>query len=148
MRYIGTKPIYEGEDLIMSEVKDQLLYSKEHEWAEITGERTIRIGITDFAQHQLGDIVFLELPEIGAKVSSEDSLGSIESVKTVSDLLSPVSGIVTRVNESLVDQPEVINSEPYGSGWMVEIEVEGDPKEALADLLSAEQYREYTADQE
>jgi glycine cleavage system H protein len=132
----------------MSEVKDQLLYSKEHEWVEVIGERTVRIGISDFAQHQLGDIVFLELPEIGAKVQAEDSLGSIESVKTVSDLFSPVTGVVTKVNSTLLDEPEVVNSAPYEGGWMVEIEVEGSAKEALAELLSAARYSEYIADQE
>jgi glycine cleavage system H protein len=132
----------------MSEVKDQLFYSKEHEWAEVIGERKVRIGISDFAQHQLGDIVFLELPEIGAKVQAEDSLGSIESVKTVSDLFSPVTGVVTKVNSTLLDEPEVVNSAPYEGGWIVEIEVEGSVKEALAELLSAAKYREYIADQE
>ncbi|NOU95727.1 glycine cleavage system protein GcvH [Paenibacillus sp. LMG 31456] len=132
----------------MSEIKDLLQYSKEHEWVEVIGDRTIRIGISDFAQHQLGDIVFLELPEIGAKVNAADSLGSIESVKTVSDLYSPVKGTVVKVNSTLLDQPELVNEEPYEGGWMVEIEVEQSTEEALSDLLNAEQYREYTEDQE
>ncbi|MCR8636733.1 glycine cleavage system protein GcvH [Paenibacillus radicis (ex Xue et al. 2023)] len=132
----------------MSEVKDQLLYSKEHEWAEVIGDRTIRIGISDFAQHQLGDIVFLELPEVGAQVNAADSLGSIESVKTVSDLYSPVKGTVTKVNSALIDQPELVNEDPYEGGWMVEIEIEQSAEEALENLLSAEQYKEFTEDQE
>jgi glycine cleavage system H protein len=132
----------------MSEVKDQLLYSKDHEWAQIIGDRTIRIGISDFAQHQLGDIVFLELPEIGATVNANDSLGSIESVKTVSDLFSPVKGTVSKVNASLLDQPELVNEQPYEGGWMVEIELDVPANDALTELLSAEQYREYTAGQE
>ncbi|MDF2960609.1 MAG: glycine cleavage system protein [Paenibacillus sp.] len=132
----------------MSEVKDQLLYSKEHEWAEVVGERTIRIGISDFAQHQLGDIVFIELPETGTEVKANDSLGSIESVKTVSDLYTPVKGTVTKVNSALTDHPELVNAEPYAGGWMVEIEMEEKPEDALAQLLKAEQYREYIADQD
>lgn len=130
----------------MSEVKDQLLYSKEHEWVEVIGERTIRIGITDFAQSQLGDIVFVELPEVGAEVQAEASLGNIESVKTVSDLYAPVSGVVAKVNTSLLDQPEIVNSNPFSDGWMVELEIDESAKEALKQLLTAEQYREYTAE--
>ncbi|TDG00452.1 glycine cleavage system protein GcvH [Paenibacillus piri] len=128
----------------MAEVKEQLLYSKEHEWVEVIGERTVRVGISDFAQNQLGDIVFLELPELGAQVNPNDSLGSIESVKTVSDLYSPVKGKVTKVNARLLDQPEQVNENPYGNGWMVEIELEQNVEEALAGLLNAGQYREYT----
>jgi glycine cleavage system H protein len=130
----------------MSEVKDQLLYSKEHEWIEVIGDKTIRIGISDFAQSQLGDIVFVELPEISTDVKAEESLGNIESVKTVSDLYAPVSGVVTRVNTLLLDQPEIVNNDPYGEGWMVELEIDDSAKDALAQLLSAEQYREFTAE--
>ncbi|TBL80573.1 glycine cleavage system protein GcvH [Paenibacillus thalictri] len=128
----------------MSEVKDQLLYSKEHEWAEAVSANTVRVGITAFAQEQLGDIVFLELPEVGAKIAKDDNLGTIESVKTVSDLYSPVAGVITKVNNELIDSPEKVNSEPYGAGWMVEIEVEGSTEEALSGLLTAQQYRELT----
>jgi glycine cleavage system H protein len=128
----------------MSEVKAGLKYSKEHEWVEVIGGNMVRIGITHFAQSQLGDIVFLELPEVGAAIAYEQSVGSIESVKTVSDLFSPVSGTVTKVNDSLIDQPEVINNEPYEGGWMIEVEVSGDLDAALAILLTAEQYAEYT----
>ncbi|WP_240415875.1 glycine cleavage system protein GcvH [Paenibacillus periandrae] len=130
----------------MSVVKDQLLYSKEHEWVEVIGEHTIRIGITDFAQSQLGDIVFVELPEIGSEVLSATSLGNIESVKTVSDVYAPISGVVTQVNNTLLDQPENVNSDPFGGGWMVELEIDDHAKEALTQLLTAEQYREYTAE--
>jgi glycine cleavage system H protein len=132
--------------LAMSEVKDQLLYSKEHEWVEVIGDHAIRIGITDFAQSQLGDIVFVELPEIGTEVLSEASLGNIESVKTVSDLYAPVSGVVTKVNTILLDQPETVNSDPFGDGWMVELKIDESTKETLSKLLSADQYREYTAE--
>jgi glycine cleavage system H protein len=130
----------------MSEVKDQLFYSKEHEWVEVIGERTIRIGITDFAQSQLGDIVFVELPEVGANIQAEASLGNIESVKTVSDLYAPVSGVVTKVNTSLLDEPETVNSDAFGAGWMVELEIDESAEEALKQLLTADQYREYTAE--
>jgi glycine cleavage system H protein len=127
----------------MSEVKSNLLYSKDHEWAEISNSRTVRIGITDFAQSQLGDIVFVELPELGSIVKVGESMGTIESVKTVSDLFSPVSGTVTKVNEILLDQPELVNSEPYGAGWMVEVEMEENNNDEPAQLLNDEQYQSY-----
>lgn len=125
----------------MSEVKANLLYSDEHEWAVAVGEKIVRIGISDFAQHQLGDIVFVEFPEVGFQVSAGDSMGSIESVKTVSELYCPVAGTVTKVNSALEDQPELVNNEPYEGGWIVEVEVDGTIEEALAHLLTAEQYR-------
>ena len=131
----------------MSEVKADLLYSEEHEWAAKGAARTVRIGITDFAQSRLGDIVFVELPELGAKTSEGDSLGTIESVKTVSDLYSPVGGTVVKLNEALIDQPELVNSDPYGAGWIVELEVDGEPDGALSKLLNAEQYEALIADQ-
>ncbi|WP_168124022.1 glycine cleavage system protein GcvH [Paenibacillus sp. HB172176] len=129
----------------MSEVREQLKYSDEHEWVVKAEGNTVRIGITDHAQSLLGDIVFVEYPEVGAAVSAGDSVGSIESVKTVSELYCPVSGIVTKINETLVDQPELINNEPYEGGWMIEVEVEGDLEEALSKLLTPEAYRELTA---
>jgi len=131
----------------MSEVKADLQYSEEHEWAAKGAARTVRIGITDFAQSRLGDIVFVELPELGAKAAAGDSLGTIESVKTVSDLYSPVSGTVTKLNETLIDQPELVNSDPYGEGWIVELEVDGESEAALAKLLTPEQYEALIADQ-
>lgn len=131
----------------MSEVKADLLYSEEHEWAAKGAERTVRIGITDFAQSHLGDIVFVELPELGAKAAAGDSLGTIESVKTVSDLYSPVGGTVTKLNEALIDHPELVNSDPYGEGWIVELEVDGEPDAALSELLTPEQYEALVADQ-
>ncbi|MEO3947020.1 glycine cleavage system protein GcvH [Gorillibacterium sp. CAU 1737] len=130
----------------MSEIKADLLYSEEHEWAAKGASRTVRIGITDFAQSRLGDIVFVELPELGASVAAGDSLGTIESVKTVSDLYSPVSGTVTKVNETLVDQPELVNTAPYGEGWIVELEVDGELEEALAKLLTPESYEALVAE--
>ncbi|WP_028545296.1 glycine cleavage system protein GcvH [Paenibacillus taiwanensis] len=128
----------------MSEIKNNLLYSEEHEWALVVGERTVRIGITDHAQHQLGDIVFLEFPEVGTALSAGDSMGSIESVKTVSELYTPVTGKVTKVNTELEESPEQVNTEPYESGWIVEIEVEGSMEDALKQLLSPERYAAIT----
>ncbi|RUS45583.1 glycine cleavage system protein GcvH [Cohnella sp. AR92] len=129
----------------MSEVKAGLGYTEEHEWAGAQGSSVVRIGITDFAQHQLGDIVFVELPEVGAALEANETMGTIESVKTVSDLFSPVSGTVVKVNELLVDSPEKVNEDPYGEGWIVEVEVQGDAAEALAGLLSSDKYAEFIA---
>ncbi len=128
----------------MSEIKEHLFYSEEHEWAMVVEGQIVRIGITDYAQGQLGDIVFVELPEIGASISAGESMGSIESVKTVSELYCPVPGKVTKVNETLIDQPEHVNGEPYDAGWIAEVEVEGDVEEALSKLLTAEKYRAIT----
>lgn len=127
----------------MSNVKENRWYSKDHEWVEKVSGNVVRIGISDFAQHQLGDIVFVELPEEGASVQAEESIGTIESVKTVSDLFSPVSGQIAKINPRLGDEPELVNNEPYGGGWMAEIEVEGDLEEQLSALLSPEQYAEF-----
>lgn len=129
----------------MSEIRDQFVYSEEHEWAQAVGDRIIRIGITDHAQAQLGDIVFIEFPEVGTSLSAGDSMGSIESVKTVSELYTPVSGKVVRVNTDLEQAPERVNEAPFEGGWIVELEVDGEAAEALQGLLSAEQYRELTA---
>lgn len=128
----------------MSEVKAGFGYSEEHEWAEARGT-TVRIGITDFAQSQLGDIVFVELPEVGMKLDANDAMGTIESVKTVSDLYCPVSGRVVQVNEELLDAPQKVNEDPYGEGWIVEIEVDGDASAEVAALLGAEAYAAYIA---
>lgn len=128
----------------MSEVKAGLGYSEEHEWAEARGT-LVRIGITDFAQSQLGDIVFVEFPDLGAELEANQPMGTIESVKTVSDLFSPVSGKVVRLNEELLDEPQRVNEDPYGEGWIVEVEVEGGAEEAVAALLSAENYTAYIA---
>lgn len=124
----------------MSEVLDNLLYSEEHEWAQQVEGRVVRVGITDHAQHLLGDIVFVEFPEVGAAISAGDSVGSIESVKTVSELYSPVSGTVTKINEELENSPELLNSKPYGEGWIFEIEVDGEYADAVEGLLDAAGY--------
>ncbi|MBC1482525.1 glycine cleavage system protein GcvH [Listeria sp. FSL L7-1485] len=120
----------------MSLPKD-LLYTEEHEWVKAE-DGSYLIGITDFAQDQLGDIVFVELPEVGDTVAKGDSIGSIESVKTVSDFYAPVSGKVVAVNETLEDEPELINSNPYDTGWILKLaEVEAADIDAL---LSSEDY--------
>lgn len=125
----------------MSNVQANLLYTKEHEWVEKLSDTVVRVGITDFAQDQLGDIVFVELPKAGTSITANESIGSVESVKTVSDIFSPVSGKVTAVNGSLEGSPELVNSAPFGEGWMVEVEVSG--AEALEGLLTAAEYASY-----
>ncbi|MGG1514258.1 glycine cleavage system protein GcvH [Paenibacillus oryzisoli] len=126
----------------MSDVQANLLYTKEHEWVEKLSDTSVRIGITAFAQDQLGDIVFVELPKVGAAVTAHESIGSVESVKTVSDIFCPVSGKVTAVNGSLESSPELVNTSSYGEGWMVEVEISG--PDALEGLLTAAEYAEYT----
>lgn len=115
----------------------ELKYSKEHEWVRVDGQRAI-IGITQYAQEQLGDVVYVELPEPGSQVSQFEVCGTIESVKTVSDLFAPVSGEVVAINDTLDDAPENINQEPYGSGWILEVAMT-DVSE-LGRLLSADEY--------
>ncbi|KAF6570955.1 glycine cleavage system protein GcvH [Paenibacillus sp. SEL3] len=126
----------------MGEVKQQLWYTDEHEWVQRTENGTVRIGITDFAQHQLGDIVFVELPEAGVTIEQGAEIGTIESVKTVSDLFAPVTGTILKVNEALEGTPELVNESPYDKGWMVEVEMDKDVEEALGKLLSADQYEQ------
>lgn len=113
-----------------------LKYTKDHEWVRITGG-VARIGITDYAQDALGDIVFVQLPEVGSTVGSGDSFSEIESTKSVNDVYAPVSGTVTSVNETLRDRPELLNSDPYGDGWICEITLSGDEP---GDLMSASDY--------
>lgn len=125
----------------MSEVKKSLKYSEEHEWVDITGGKKVKIGITDYAQHSLGDIVFVELPDVGSKVVKGESFGSVESVKAVSDIYSPVSGTVLEINQSLEDSPELLNEEPYGAGWIILVEINDDSE--LEQLLSAEEYEAF-----
>jgi glycine cleavage system H protein len=104
----------------MSEVPDELKYTAEHEW--VRPGPTVRVGITDYAQEALGDVVYVSLPEVGASVSAGSACGEVESTKSVSDLYAPISGTVTARNDALDDQPELINSDPYGQGWIIEIE--------------------------
>ena len=118
-----------------------LLYTKEHEWLRINGDMGT-VGITDHAQKELGDVVFIEFPQVGAKVQAGKPMGTIESVKAVSELFSPASGEVVEVNSSLLASPEVVNADPYGKGWLIQVRL--DPK-AGEGLMSAEQYAKYTA---
>lgn len=118
---------------------ENLKYTKEHEWILVDGD-TGTVGITDYAQGELGDVVFVELPAVGKVVKQGDSFGTIEAVKAVSDLYAPVSGSVVDVNQELAATPEIVNKDPYGKGWMVKIRV-GNPAE-LSALLDASAYRE------
>jgi glycine cleavage system H protein len=121
----------------MSHTPKELKYTKEHEWVRVEGNRAY-IGITDFAQSELGDVVFVELPEVGTEIEQNSTFGTVESVKTVSDLYVPVSGKVVEVNTELVDSPELVNEDPYGKGWMIVVEIK-DAAELDA-LLTADQY--------
>ena len=117
----------------------ELKYTKEHEWARIEG-KLVTIGVTDFAQSELGDIAWLELPEIGATMEQGDTFGTIEAVKTVEDLYAPISGIVREVNSELLDSPEFVNDDPYGSGWIVKVELTNESELEL--LLTADKYKD------
>jgi glycine cleavage system H protein len=124
---------------------DDRRYTDQHEWALVQGtegaETVVRVGITDHAQDALGDIVFVQLPEVGAEVSPGNPIGEVESTKSVSDVYSPVPGVVSAVNDALTDAPETVNSDPYGAGWLVEIRVAGDGGDPTADLLDAAAYQ-------
>jgi glycine cleavage system H protein len=120
------------------QIPGELRYSSDHEWVAVAGTRA-RIGITEFAQDALGDVVYVQVPELGATVSAGDSFGEVESTKSVSDVYAPLSGTVVAVNESLADAPQTINSDPYGSGWICEIEL-ADASELDA-LLDADAYQ-------
>ena len=123
------------------ETPDDLGYLESHEWARRDGD-TARVGITDFAQDELGDVVFVELPDVGDDLDAEAQFGVIESIKAVSDLYAPVGGEVTAVNEELFSAPELVNDDPYGEGWMLELEL--DDESDFDDLLSAEEYTDQT----
>jgi glycine cleavage system H protein len=120
-------------------IPEDLRYSPEHEWVRLTGT-VARVGITDFAQDSLGDVVFVQLPDVGLDVVAGASVSEIESTKSVSDVYVPVTGVVSALNEALADQPELVNSDPYGDGWMFEIEVSD--ANALDGLLDAAGYRQ------
>ncbi len=122
------------------EIKDELYYTKEHEWAKIEGEN-VKIGITDYAQKQLRDVVYVELPEVGRKVKYMEAIGTVESVKAVSEIYSPVSGEIVEVNSELENSPELINQDPYGNGWIAIIKPEN-LEEDLKKLLKANEYAE------
>lgn len=119
-------------------IPEDLQYSTDHEWVRRSSGETVRVGITDFAQGALGDIVYVQLPELGATVNAGDTIGEVESTKSVSDILAPVGGTVVSRNDALDAAPETVNSDPYGDGWMFELELT-DPAE-LDDLLDADAY--------
>ena len=117
-------------------IPSDLLYTKDHEWVRVTGSPA-RIGITDYAQDALGDVVFVQVPKSGASVAEHESFGEIESTKSVNDVYAPVNGTVTAVNAALEANPELLNSDPYGEGWICEVEFDGD----TSGLMSADEYR-------
>lgn len=122
----------------MSNVPGELKYVSSHEWIRVEGDGTVTIGVTDHAQEALGDVVFVELPDIDAEVSAGDDAGVVESVKAASDIYAPVSGVVTAINEDLEDAPEMVNSDPYGDGWFFKLKLTDESE--LDDLLSADEY--------
>ena len=119
-------------------IPEKLLYTKEHEWIKMDGQ-TVSVGITDFAQHELGDIVFIEVKTIGEPIAKDQVFGTIEAVKTVADLFMPASAEIIEFNDKLNDQPELVNSDPYGDGWLIKINITN-PDE-LKDLMNAEKYK-------
>lgn len=125
-------------------IPENLKFTKEHEWVKIEGSK-VTVGITDHAQKALGDVVFVELPEVGDEFAVGDSFGVVESVKAVSDCYAPVAGSIAAVNEKLLDSPELINQDPYGEGWMIEFTCED---ELPVDLLSAEEYQQFLSESE
>lgn len=127
----------------MSDIPADLHYTAEHEWVRRSGEDTVRIGITDFAQSALGDVVFVQLPDVGSEVTAGESFGEVESTKSVSDLYAPVSGKVLAVNSELEGSPQQVNSDPYGAGWLLDVQVSDVAalESAIAELLDAEAYR-------
>ena len=125
----------------MANVPETLHYSKDHEWVRVEGDTAV-IGITDHAQDQLGDVVYVELPKVGEEFAANESFGSVESVKAVSEIFTPVSGAVTEVNELFGDEPEKVNKDPYGEGWMIKIKMKN-PAE-VDSLLTAAEYEDFT----
>jgi|TARA_B110000046_G_scaffold52435_1_gene58614 glycine cleavage system H protein len=121
------------------EIRPELKYTKDHEWVKVEGNQAI-IGITDYAQDELGDIVYVEIEALGEELQKEEIFGSVEAVKTVSDLFLPVSGKITEMNEGLEDNPELINDDPYEKGWIIKMEIQN--PEELEELLNSESYKE------
>jgi len=128
----------------MSNAPSHLKYAKSHEWVETVGEGTYRVGISDHAQDLLGDMVFIELPEVGQTISAQDECAVVESVKAASDVYSPLSGEVVEINEALVDGPDLVNRDPYGDGWLFTVKAT-DPGE-LDELIAADEYIKLSAD--
>ena len=124
-------------------IPEELRYSPEHEWArQLEGGSKVRIGITDFAQDALGDVVYVDLPAVGTRVEASEAVGELESTKSVSEMYAPIGGTVVAVNEALADNPQLLNDDPYGEGWLIEIEVADIA--ALSELLDADAYRALT----
>ncbi|MGI8639337.1 MAG: glycine cleavage system protein GcvH [Pyrinomonadaceae bacterium] len=126
-------------------IKENLHYSKDHEWVAVDGD-VATIGITDYAQHSLGDVVYVELPKIGDRLESHEAFGSVESVKAVSEIFTPIAGEVVEVNDNLNDTPEAVNNDAYGEAWMIKVKM-NNPLEADA-MLSAVEYEEYLSETE
>jgi glycine cleavage system H protein len=124
----------------MTNIPENLRYSKDHEWVEVDGDVAI-IGITDYAQHSLGDVVYIDMPRVGDKLGPHEAFGSVESVKAVSEIFTPVAGEIVEVNDPLNDSPEDVNKDPYKAGWMVKVKM-NNPGDADA-MLSAEEYEEF-----
>ena len=129
----------------MANVPDNLHYSKDHEWVRVEGDTAV-IGITDHAQEQLGDVVYVELPKVGDEFAGNDSFGSVESVKAVSEIFTPVAGKISATNDSLNDEPEKVNKNPYGDGWMIKMTMKN-PDE-VDSLLTAAEYEDFTKAEE
>ena len=125
----------------MANVPEDLHYSKDHEWVRVEGDTAV-VGITDYAQDSLGDVVYVELPKEGENFAANESFGSVESVKAVSEVFSPVSGSISGINESLTDEPEKVNNDPYGEGWMIRVKMSS-PGE-VDSLLTAAEYEDFT----
>jgi glycine cleavage system H protein len=127
----------------VSDIPADLHYTAEHEWVRRSGDDTVRVGITDFAQSALGDVVFVQLPDVGNEVTAGESFGEVESTKSVSDLFAPVSGTVSAVNGDLEASPQLVNSDPYGEGWLLDVRVSdaAELESAISALLDAQTYR-------
>ena len=125
----------------MANIPDDLHYSKDHEWVRVEGNTAV-VGVTDYAQDSLGDVVYVELPKVGDEFAANESFGSVESVKAVSEVFSPVSGEITGINEMLADAPEKVNQDPYGEGWMIRVQM-SKPGE-VDSLLTAAEYEDFT----
>ena len=129
----------------MANIPDDLHYSKDHEWVRVEGNVAV-VGITDYAQNSLGDVVYVELPKVGDDFTANESFGSVESIKAVSEVFSPVSGRIAGINETLADTPEQVNQDPYGEGWMIRVQM-SNPGE-VDSLLTAAEYEDFTKDTE
>jgi glycine cleavage system H protein len=125
----------------MANIPDDLHYSKDHEWVRVEGNTAV-VGVTDYAQDSLGDVVYVELPKVGDEFDANESFGSVESVKAVSEVFSPVSGEITGINEALADAPEKVNQDPYGEGWMIRVQMSNPG--GVDSLLTAAEYEDFT----